>query len=49
MEKVRDLVCNAEINLDESALSYNLQGKTYHFCSEECRDEFSQSAKSYIK
>ncbi len=49
MEKVRDLVCNAEINPDEFVPSYNLKGKTYHFCSEECRDEFSQSPKSYIK
>ncbi len=49
MEKVKDLVCNAEIDLDESTLSYNLQGKTYHFCSEECRDDFSQQPRSYIQ
>lgn len=49
MKKTKDLVCNTEIDLDESTLCYNLQGKTYHFCSEECRDEFSQQPRSYIK
>ncbi len=45
MEK--DLVCGMEI--ERSAGKYDYRGKTYYFCSEECRDEFSKSPENYIK
>jgi YHS domain-containing protein len=49
MEKIKDLVCGAEVDQEKSTASYDLAGKTYHFCSEECRDDFSQNPTSYIK
>jgi Cu+-exporting ATPase len=45
MEK--DLVCG--MNLDQSKGTYDYKGKTYHFCSEDCRNKFSSSPESYIK
>ena len=49
MEKIKDLVCGMEIDKDESAASYDYQGKTFHFCSEGCRNEFTNSPGVYIK
>ncbi len=49
MEKVTDFVCGAEIEKDKSAGSYDYEGRTYHFCSESCRDDFSKDPKSFIK
>jgi YHS domain-containing protein len=49
MEKVRDFVCGMEIDKEKSTGSFDYQGKTYHFCSERCRDDFSKNPSSYIK
>ncbi len=49
MEKVKDLVCGMEIDNDKSKDRFDFEGKTYHFCSESCRDNFSKSPGSYIK
>ncbi len=49
MEKTKDLVCDAEIDREKSAAKHDYEGKTYHFCSEECRDNFRQNPSSYIK
>jgi YHS domain-containing protein len=49
MEKFKDFVCGMEIDRDKSAGSFDYQGKTYHFCSESCRDNFSKNPGSYIK
>ncbi len=47
MEK--DFVCGMEIDEKKSAGSFNYKGKTYHFCSEKCRDEFRKTPENYIK
>jgi Cu+-exporting ATPase len=47
MEK--DFVCGMEIDREKSAGSFDYKGKTYHFCSQECRDKFSKAPESYIK
>ena len=44
----RDFVCGIGVGIDESAASYDYQGSTYHFCSEACRDDFSQDPPSYV-
>ncbi len=49
VEKVKDFVCGTELDREKSAGSYDYQGKTYHFCSESCRDDFSKDPSSYIK
>ncbi len=47
MEK--DLVCGMEIDEKGSGASQKFEGKTYHFCSEECRDEFTKDPKKFAK
>ncbi len=49
MEKIKDLVCGAEFDKDKSKDSYDYKGKTYHFCSDSCRDSFSKKPDSFIK
>ena len=49
MEKIKDLVCGAEFDRDKSAGSFDFNGKTYLFCSETCRNNFSKNPGSYIK
>ena len=47
MEK--DLVCGAEIDEKRFAGSYDYKGKTYHFCSSDCRDRFRESPENFVK
>ncbi|MBC7364933.1 MAG: YHS domain-containing protein [Candidatus Aminicenantes bacterium] len=42
---VKDEVCNTYIPEDE-ALIEKYKGKTFYFCSEECRDKFRHSLKT---
>jgi YHS domain-containing protein len=49
MDKTKDVVCGAEIDRDRAAGSFDYQGKTYHFCSEQCRDVFKGDPASFIK
>jgi Cu+-exporting ATPase len=36
----KDPVCNMTVDESKSALKYDYKGKTYHFCSSWCLDEF---------
>jgi Cu+-exporting ATPase len=47
MEK--DLVCGMEIDWQKSAGSFDYKGRTYHFCSESCKDQFSKNPDNFIK
>lgn len=47
-EKVVDPVCGMEINLP-SKYFLDLDGKSYDFCSESCRDEFALNSTEYVK
>ena len=47
MEK--DFVCGMEIDKTKSAGHYDYKGKTYHFCSESCRDEFSKDPDRFLR
>jgi Cu+-exporting ATPase len=49
MEKIKDCVCGAELEQGKSAASFDHQGKTYEFCSEECRDSFAENPNDFIK
>jgi len=49
MEKNKDLVCGTKIDRDKAVASFDYQGKTYQFCSEMCRDDFSKNPSKYIK
>ena len=48
MEKFEDLVCGAHLEKDKAAARFDFEGKTYEFCSQKCRDSFSQSPGSYV-
>jgi membrane fusion protein, copper/silver efflux system len=48
----RDLVCGMNIDEDRARADGYLrdyQGKTYFFCSPECRDEFGKAPERYLK
>jgi Cu+-exporting ATPase len=47
MEK--DFVCGMEIDQQKSAGSFDYKGRTYHFCSESCRDQFSKNPEKFLK
>jgi YHS domain-containing protein len=47
MEK--DLVCGMEIDEQKAAASHQYGGRSYHFCSEACRDEFTRNPEKFVK
>ena len=47
MEK--DFVCGMEMDEKESGSRFDYKGKTYFFCSDECRDEFKKSPEKFLK
>jgi len=42
-----DLAC-IDVAIDKDTPSYVYNGKTYHFCSDECRDKFIKNPGKYI-
>jgi YHS domain-containing protein len=42
-----DLAC-LDVDVDSNTPSYVYDGKTYYFCSQECRDEFAKNPKRYV-
>jgi P-type Cu+ transporter len=48
MERFEDLVCGAQLEKDKAAARFDFDGKSYEFCSQKCRDSFSQSPGSYV-
>ncbi len=47
MEK--DVVCGMEIERSEAAGSSQYNGKTYYFCSKECKARFDANPQQYAK
>lgn len=45
--KVRDPVCGMTLEEKESAASIQHEGKTYYFCSDQCRETFQKSPENY--
>jgi len=43
-----DLAC-VKVDVDDKTPSAVYQGKTYHFCSEECKKEFVANPEKYAK
>jgi YHS domain-containing protein len=43
----RDPVCGMELRPGQEEASVNYQGRTYHFCSAECRDLFLKTPSQY--
>ena len=46
---VVDLVCNMPINPKTAAAKSEYKGKTYHFCSQDCKDNFDRAPEQYVK
>lgn len=44
----RDPVCGMEIRTDRAAASIEYAGKTYHFCSVRCRDQFKNEPTRFV-
>jgi YHS domain-containing protein len=48
-EKVFDPVCKMEIALSEAVGKSDYKGKTYHFCRDECKENFDKSPADFVK
>jgi YHS domain-containing protein len=46
-EKNADLAC-VDVAVDANTPRYDYAGKTYYFCSEECRAKFAGSPQKYL-
>ncbi len=46
--KVKDPVCGMEIEEAEAKAKETYNGKTYHFCSTNCRDKFVNSPENFV-
>jgi Cu+-exporting ATPase len=44
----RDPVCGMQLAPGQEEANLNFQGRTYHFCSAECRRLFESNPKEYI-
>jgi YHS domain-containing protein len=47
--KVVDPVCNMEFKKEKAKATYEYKGKTYHFCTENCRDKFVKDPGKYVR
>jgi len=47
MEK--DVVCGMQIDRAKAAGSSEYQGKTYYFCSKDCKARFDANPAQYVK
>lgn len=44
-----DPVCGMQVDEQNSAIQETYGGKTFHFCSEECRQTFQSQPEQYTK
>lgn len=47
-EKVHDPVCGMEKEKSEFKFTSEYQGKTYYFCSEQCKHMFEAEPRGYV-
>jgi YHS domain-containing protein len=47
-KKNADLAC-IDVEVDKATPTYAYNGKTYYFCSEECRDKFAKNPQKYLE
>ncbi|MBI5642365.1 MAG: YHS domain-containing protein [Deltaproteobacteria bacterium] len=45
----RDPVCKMEINRDDAAAESEYKGRTFYFCSEECKESFDKRPEDYME
>jgi YHS domain-containing protein len=46
-KKNADLAC-VDISVDKTTPTYAYNGKTYYFCSDECRNQFARNPTKYL-
>lgn len=46
---VLDPVCKLEVEPGTAVASSNYQGRTYHFCSAQCKSYFDRNPSKYVK
>ncbi len=46
---VKDPVCGMDVDPKDAAGQVDYQGKTYYFCSLECKQKFEKTPKQYVK
>ncbi len=44
---MRDPVCRMYVDADSATIKSEYQGKTYYFCSEECKQAFDRNPEKY--
>ncbi len=44
-----DPVCNLDLAAAHGRFTYDFEDETYWFCSELCREEFTQNPEKYLK
>jgi Cu+-exporting ATPase len=47
-EKVRDMVCGMEFDIDVQSGELEYEGKMYYFCSLGCKDKFGYTPEQYL-
>jgi Cu+-exporting ATPase len=45
----RDPVCGMELRPGQEEASFTYQNRTYHFCSQECKQRFQANPKEYMR
>jgi L-lactate dehydrogenase len=43
-----DLVCNMEVDEQQTQYTFNYKGETYSFCSEHCKESFKENPERYL-
>lgn len=46
--ETKDPVCGMTVDRQKSSAAGAYRGKTYHFCSNSCRDKFEQAPEKYV-
>jgi Cu+-exporting ATPase len=45
----KDPVCGMDVERDDAAGHSNFEGKTFYFCSNECKEKFDQNPQTYVE
>lgn len=47
MDNQKDPVCGMQVDSKTAKFKSNFKGKTYYFCSEQCKKSFDQKPEDY--
>lgn len=48
MAQVKDPVCGMRIEEEDAVATVDYKGKTYHFCSDDCKETFEDDPGDYV-